>query len=379
MRKTATFELRLHGGKAPPWLVSRMRKLAKPILKIIVLEYGTRELLRRLADPFWFQALSYVLGYDWDSSGVTTVTSGVLREVLSPDIGVMMAGGKGKRSLRTPEEIRRIGEIFGFSEKKIEGLIRASRLVAKVDNAVLQDEHQLYHHAFFVDKTGEWAVIQQGMCPKLKTARRYHWVSMNVDSFVVDPHEIIGDMRLPFVLNMASSKSIEAQKVSLDLVREGVDQVRRDYNQLLRIARRETTLDTFFGSGTTTSTSMPRIYARIVPMRMNWEALKAAYEIQPRSYEELVEIRGIGPGTIRALALISELIYRAEVSWRDPIRYTFAHGGKDGVPYPVNIKRMEKVAEFLEDIINDLRLGKKEKTMLLRRLTKLLDKRNIRA
>ena len=374
MKKTAVFELRLHDGKAPPWLISRMRKLARPIFEIIILEYGQKELLKRLADPLWFQALSYVLGYDWDSSGVTTVTTGVLREVLSPDLGIMMAGGKGKRSLEAPNDIIKIGEEFGFSESKINELVRASRLVAKVDNAVLQDEHQIYHHAFFVDKDGDWTVIQQGMCPRLKTARRYHWTSLNLKSFVIDPHEIIGEIKLPFALNMASKESIEAQKVSVDLVKEGVSRIKRDYSSLLRMARRETILDAFLEGKKIEIKPTPEVIVKILPVRVNWNALKKAYEIQPKTYEELVEIRGIGPGTIRALALVAELIYEAEVSWKDPLRYTFAHGGKDRIPYPVNVKRMEKVAEFLEDVIEEIKLGKKEKQEMLKRLSKLVSR-----
>ena len=374
MRKIATFDLRLHGGKAPPWLVARMKKLAKPILEIIVSEYGVKELMKRLADPLWFQAFSYVLGYDWDSSGVTTVTAGVLREVLSPDIGILMAGGKGKRSLRAPEEIRKIGDIFGLSSKKVERLVRASRIVAKVDNAVLQDEHQIYHHAFFVDKDGDWVVIQQGMCTKLKTARRYHWISTSIKSFVMDPHDIIGDIKLPFVLDMASNRSVEAQKISVDIVREGVNKLRRDYFKLVRIARKEYSLDAFLFDNN--MNKKPKVNSpiniRIVPIRVNWDALNRAYEIQPKNYEELIEIRGIGPGTIRALALVAELIYNAEISWIDPIRYTFAHGGKDGIPYPVNIKRMERVISFLEDIVEDLKIGKKEKTKILKKLSKIM-------
>ena len=372
MKKHAIIDLKLHRGKAPPWLVARMKKLAKPILGIIVEKYGTLELLRRLGDPLWFQALSYVLGYDWDSSGVTTVTSGVLREVLSPDLGVMMAGGKGKRSLRTPNDIVLIGKRFGFSTKKISELIRASRLVAKVDNTVLQDEHQIYHHAFFIDKNGNWVAIQQGMCIRLKTARRYHWVSDGLESFVIDPHTIIGEIRLPFVMNMATRKSVTAQKISLDVVKEGVSQVKKDYNELLRAVKRNLSLDYFFGSDVSKRKNIDPIYIKILPRRINWDALEAAYEIQPRNYEELIEIRGLGPGTIRALALIAELIYNAEVSWVDPIRYTYAHGGKDGVPYPVNVKRMEKVADFLIAILEEIKLGKKDKEQVLRRLSKLV-------
>ncbi len=375
MRRTSVVELKLHGGKAPPWLVFRMRKLAKPLLQLIVMSFGVRELLERLADPLWFQALSYVLGYDWDSSGVTTVTVGVLREVLTPDIGLMVAGGKGKRSLQAPEDILKISREFGFTEQKIESLIRASRLAAKVDNAVLQDEHQLYHHAMFISRHGDWAIIQQGMCPKTKTARRYHWISFSLKSFVVDPHEIIGDIRLPVVLDMASSKSSEAQKISVDIVKEGVGQVRRDFNTLIRLTKGIVSLDEFLSKKSLSIGFKREVKIKIIPMRINWEALNRAYEIQPDSYEELVEIRGLGPGTIRALALIAELIYNAEVSWQDPIRYTYAHGGKDGVPYPVNVKRMEKVAEFLEDIIEDLRIGRKDKLEMLKRLSRLVPRR----
>jgi len=373
LRKYGVVELKLHGGKAPPWLVSRMRKLAKPILQIIISEYGTLELLKRLADPLWFQALSYVLGYDWDSSGVTTVTAGVLREVLSPDMGILMAGGKGKRSLKAPEDIVKIGNKFDFSEKKVAELVRASRLVAKVDNAVLQDDHQIYHHAFFIDKWGNWVAIQQGMCVKLKTARRYHWISKGLESFVVDPHEIMGEIRMPFVINMATKESLEAQKISVDLVKEGSLSFKKDYNNLLRIVRRNLSLDYFISNTLTPKNiNIKPIHIKILPSKINWDALNTAYELQPKNYEELIEIRGLGPSTIRALALVAELIYNAELSWRDPIRYTYAHGGKDGVPYPVNVKRMEKVAEFLMDIVEDLRLGRKEKTEILKRLSRLV-------
>ncbi|MCR8433449.1 MAG: DUF763 domain-containing protein [Candidatus Korarchaeota archaeon] len=372
MRRVSTFELRLHEGKAPPWLITRMEKVAKPILELLVINFGTTELLRRLADPLWFQALSYVLGYDWDSSGVTTVTIGVLKGICTPDLGLMIAGGKGRRSLRTPEEIVKIAQTFGFSESKTASLIRASRLAAKVDNAVLQDEHKLYHHAMLIDKNGNWAVIQQGMCPARKTARRYHWTSLSLKSFVIDPHEIIGDVRLPIVLNMASSESINAQKVSLDLVKDGIESLKKDYSKLMRLAKRLAPLDKFL-TNTPDNISLPgELRIKLIPMRLNWEALNKAYEIQPSSYEELVEIKGLGPGTIRALALIAELIYDAKVCWKDPIRYTFAHGGKDGVPYQVNVKRMEEVAEFLESIIEDLSIGKREKLEMLNRLSRLV-------
>ena len=374
MRKTATFDLILHGGKAPPWLVSRMKKLGKAILRIIIEECGRVELLRRLSDPLWFQALSYVLGYDWNSSGVTTVMTGVLREILTPDMGIMLAGGKGKRSLQTPEDIRRIGEIFGFSESKINELIKASRLVAKVDNAVLQDGYSLYHHAMLIDRDGLWAVIQQGMNVENKTARRYHWLSEKIKSFVIEPHEgIIGEIKLPFVLDMTSKRSLEAQKISVDLVNEGLSRIKNDIAKLIRISKGIPSLMSFVDRSAEEKRLLPSIKIKILRnIRVDWNALKKAYELSPKDYQELISIKGIGPGTIRALALIAELIYRAEVSWRDPLRYTFAVGGKDRVPYPVNIKRMEILSGILEDALREAKLGRKEKLMVLRRLSRLL-------
>ncbi len=374
MRKTATFDLILHGGKAPPWLVSRMKKLGKAILRIIIEEYGRVELLRRLSDPLWFQALSYVLGYDWNSSGVTTVMTGVLREILTPDMGIMLAGGKGKRSLQTPEDIRRIGEVFGFSESKINELIKASRLAAKVDNAVLQDGYSLYHHAMLIARDGLWAVIQQGMNVENKTARRYHWLSEKVKSFVIEPHEgIIGEIKLPFVLDMTSKRSLEAQKISVDLVNEGLSRIKNDIAKLIRISKGIPSLMSFVDRNAEEERLLPSIKIKILGnIRVDWNALKKAYELSPKDYQELISIKGIGPGTIRALALIAELIYRAEVSWRDPLRYTFAVGGKDRVPYPVNIKRMEILSDILEDALREAKLGRKEKLMVLRRLSRLL-------
>lgn len=383
-RRYATFDLILHGGKAPPWLVSRMKKLGKAILTVIVEEFGHKDLLTRLADPMWFQALSYVLGYDWNSSGVTTVVTGVLREILSPDLGILVAGGKGKRSLEAPNDIVKIGEIFGFTDSKVLRLIRSSRLIAKVDNALVQDGHTIYHHAMFIDKHGDWIVIQQGMNPDMKTARRYHWCSYGLKSFVIEPHKgICGDLKLPFVLNMVSRNSLEGQKVAVDLVNEGVNQIKNDLNLLFRYANKVADLTSFLSEEEerVISVDMEKLarYEReglvklaILRRKVNWKALKQAYEISPKSYEELVEIRGIGPRTVRALALIAELIYNAEISWKDPLRYTFAVGGKDRVPYPVNVKRMEKVAEFLMQAIEEAKIGKKDKIKALKRLSKLV-------
>ncbi len=377
IKKLATFDLYLHDGKAPKWLLEKMRKLGKAIFDVMLLEFDHKDVLSRLADPIWFQALSYVLGYDWDSSGVTTVLTGVLRDIFNPDIGIMVAGGKGKKAISAPRDIRKIGEVFGFSERKINELIRISRLVAKVDNAIIQDSHQLYHHTMIISKHGDWIVVQQGMNPDLKTARRYHWASERLSSFVIEPHKgIIGHIKLPFVLNMASRKSLEGQKISVDIVNEGIPRIRKDLSLLINKIRAMPKLTDFFNDEKRDvkidlKVKLKSINIKIIRERLNWRALKRAYELSPRNYEELISTRGIGPSTVRALALIAELIYGAEVSWIDPIRYTFTVGGKDGVPYPVNLKRMEEISEFLISIIEDAKLGRKDKLELLKRLSKI--------
>lgn len=376
INKRAVFDLYLHGGKAPRWLISKMKKLGRAIIDVLLYEYNQKEVLARLSDPLWFQAFSYVLGYDWDSSGVTTVVMGVLKNILTPDTGLMVAGGKGNRALHTPKDIMKIGETFGFSEKKIFDLIRVSKLVAKIDNALVQDNHQLYHHTIVIDKNGNWTVVQQGMNIKLKTARRYHWVSFNVKSFVAEPHTgIIGHIKFPFVLNMASKDSLEGQRISLDLVNEGVDAIRRDLNYLIRESKKIPDLLCFLENNHKNNlrlnVNLNTIQIKILRSRINWQALNKAYELAPKSYEELILIKGIGPGTIRALALIAELIYHADISWKDPIRYVFAVGGKDGVPYPVNKRRMEETYEFLQKTIKEAQVGKEERVKMLRKLSEI--------
>lgn len=345
-----------------------MVRLARAIVKVIVLEYGRIELLRRLSDPYWFQALGNVLGFDWHSSGVTTVVTGALREALGgEELGVVVCGGKGRKALETPREVVAAAEKLGLPEFKIRELVRASRLTAKVDNAALQDGYTIYHHAMVVTEEGAWAVIQQGMNEGVKLARRYHWLSEGLESFVREPHAaIVGERREEAVLNMVALESEGARKASVDLAKEGPRRVAR----LLAEAQGMATLDAWLGGGAPT----PRVKYLRMPWRVNWDALKRAYEIQPSSYEELLLVRGIGPSTVRALALISSLIYGEEVSWRDPVKYSFAFGGKDGVPYPVRIDEMERAIALLEESIRMAEVGERERLEALRRLRIFVDK-----
>ncbi len=322
--------LPLHHGKAPYWLLNRMKKLCYPIVKIIVDEFGYEELIKRLSDPIFFQSLSNVLGFDWNSSGSTTVLTGVLKSALNEsELEVRVAGGKGNNALKTPEEIEKLGEDLGLREKKVEELKRVSRLVAKVDNVMLQDGYDLYHHAVVFTKKS-WCVIQQGMNERERLARRYHHSSF--DWKIENPHSGIFAERVEKeVMNLASKDSDEARKVIVDVVRDGT--FKRDYRKLLSLVRYKESFK--------------------VPRKIDWKVLENSCI---NDFEDLLLIRGLGKGAMRALALISELIYDAEYDKKDPAKFSFALGGKDGVPYPVDVKSYDEVIRFMEEIIKQAEL-----------------------
>jgi len=375
LKRTGVAKLPLHYGKAPRWLVLRMQKLAKEMVTVIVDEYGQDEFLRRISDPFWFQALGCVLGYDWHSSGVTTVLTGVLKSAInSTEQGLAVCGGKGKISLQAPMEISRLGEKFDFSTDKVDRLRYASRMSAKVDNTAIQAGYPLYHHAFFVTEHGKWAVVQQGMNVKDRTARRYHWTKEGLckDSFVVEPHEaIVGETRREVVLDLTAIGSEECRETSVDLSNEEPRKVER-LLESIRPVWQKSLLEWVPGlvdeDYTVDFLSMPR--------RVNWNALREAYEFQPKNYEELLSIKGVGPATARGLALVSQIIYGKPPSWKDPVKYSFAYGGKDGVPYPVNRKAMDESIQILEQAIQEARLGNKDKIRSLERLRQFVPDNN---
>ena len=372
MQRTGIARLPLHYGKAPKWLVVRMQKLAKEIVTIIVDEYGTGEFLKRLSDPFWFQALGCVLGYDWHSSGVTTVVTGVLKQAAVPELhGIAICGGKGKASKKAPLEIENVCEKFGFSTGKTENLRYASKMSAKVDNAAIQAGYQLYHHAFFVAKDGRWAVIQQGMCPQDRTARRYHWLSENIENFVNEPHSaIVGEAKRKIALNMTAKESEGCRKASVDIAKEPPRKIMR-LIMSLRPAYQKS-LQEWLPKNVETTWREYQIDVLSMPTNINWKALQEVYEFQPRNYEELLGFRGVGPETVRGLALIAELIYGEKPSWKDPVKYSFAYGGKDGVPHPVNRRAMDESIQILKQAIREAKLGDKEKIQSLQRLRQFI-------
>ncbi|MDH5595450.1 MAG: DUF763 domain-containing protein [Candidatus Bathyarchaeota archaeon] len=369
MKRTGVARLPLHYGRAPRWLVIRMIKLAREVVTVIVDEHGQDEFLRRISDPFWFQALGCVLGYDWHSSGVTTVLTRVLKSAISViEHGLAVCGGKGKASLQAPIEIGDVGEEFGFSTSRIDDLRYVSRIIAKVDNTAIQAGYPLYHHSFFVTERGEWAVVQQGMSVKDRTARRYHWLSGSAENFMVEPHDaIVGDVKREVVLDMTSMESEGCRKTSVDIIKEEPRKVMRMLKSIRPAC--QSSLQEW----------MPKIrwkeYAIDVlslPRNLNWKSVKKAYEFRPKNYEELLGIRGIGPATVRGLALISELIYGEPPSWKDPVKYSFAYGGKDGVPHPVDRKAMDESIRVLENAVENTRIGDRERLRSLQRLRRYL-------
>ncbi len=360
MHKTGIVDLPLHSGKTPHWLFKRMVKLSQAIAEIIITEYSRKEFMKRLSNPFWFQSFSCVIGFDWHSSGTTTTTCGALKLALEKsDLGIKIAGGKGKNARNVEKEILLSG--LSLSDKKIERLKYASKMAAKVDTACVQDGYKLYHHVIIFDESGKWSIIQQGM--REDYARRYHWFFEKVSSFVEEPHYgIIGDRFEMKVLDMTSKENEEIRKASVDLVKENPIHLMKYFNQKTLIE---------FSSNVI---RMPKHHEiRIEELSKDtMEFLKKAYEFQPKNYEELVALKGCGPAKVRALALLSQILFGEEIKWKDPLKYTFAHGGKDGHPYPVDRKTYDESIEFLKDAVRQARLNDFEKLNALKRLERLI-------
>jgi len=354
--KTGIAHLPLHGGKAPAWLFQRMKRLAREIIIAIVSEYGPQEIPRKLSDPFWFQALGCVLGFDWHSSGVTTTTCGALKEGirgLEKELGLFIAGGKGGTSRKTPTEILHAGDQLSCDPEK---LVYASRMSAKVDSSAVQDGYQLYHHSFIFTKSGDWAVVQQGMNDANKYARRYHWLGSKVTNFVVEPHQAICCDSKGNTLNMVAVESEEARQTTVML-----SQVKPD--TLVGEIKKMQTLHL---------PSHHHIDVHDIHPDRLYKIFTKTYESVPKDFEGLLGIEGVGPKTIRALTLISELVYGKAPSFNDPVRYSFAHGGKDGHPYPVDKDTYDRSIEILRKALKQSKVGNSEKIDAIKRLNGLI-------
>ena len=352
MARTGFATLPLHGGKAPRYLFERMVPLSREIVIFVAREFGREEVLRRLSDPYWFQAFGCVLGFDWHSSGLTTTVCGALKEGLrdvGAELGIFVAGGKGATSRKTPAEITATCERLG---RDPEPLVYASRISAKVDNSAVQDGYQLYHHSFVFTDKGQWCIVQQGMSDATSMARRYHWLSDNVRDYVNEPHAAICCDTVAPTLNLVAAESADVRAASA----------------LLAGQKPELTLDAL---GHLPSLEMPRrheVSTSDINPRYLAKVLLRTYERAPADFESLLSIEGVGAKTLRALALTSELIYGARASHDDPARFSFAHGGKDGTPYPVDRQTYDKTIDVMRQALNGARIDRNEKVHAFRRL-----------
>ncbi len=355
--RTGVANLPLHPGKCPSWLFGLMKALGTAIIQVIVEEYGPEEVLRRLSDPVWFQAFGSVLGFDWHSSGLTTTVCAALKEGLAPrqgELGLFLAGGKGKTSRQTPHEIDLACEKFGLPST-LEDLKYASKMAAKVDSAAVQDGYQIYHHFFVFLKDGSWSVVQQGLNDQTGWARRYHWLSSGLTDFVCEPHAAVCGSRSVNVLNMVAQENDQARDAVAFLSREKPESILKEIKKITE-SQSFKTLDLPYRHSIPSSSHINRV-------------LLNTYQNQPADFEKLLSATNAGPATIRALALVAEVAYGVNLSFRDPVRYSFAHGGKDGIPYPVDRPNYQKSISSLENALRRAKTGDTLKLKALRRLS----------
>jgi hypothetical protein len=382
-RGIATFTL--DGGKCPPWLWKRMVKLGREMVEVLVAEYGPDEFIKRIADPVWFQSLGTVLAFDWNASGLTTILTAALKEAIKSqeqELGIFICGGKGKTSRKTPQEILTWGETLNLPVSQANNLVYNSKMSAKVDSALVQDGFQIYHHTFFFSKNGVWTVVQQGMNMDKRSARRYHWHSENVDDLIVEPHTGIASQQKGGLidLNMTAKLAEANRNLSVELVNSGYQNMMKDI-QLLRKHYTKYTQTAEFKVDGENMTLLNLMRTEFGPEDLsvaNEDFSKSKYlekvlakvsELKPENYESLLATEGVGPKTIRALALVGEVIHGAKASYEDPARYSFAHGGKDATPYPVDRATYDQTIEIMRDAVLKTKLEAKEKDQALFRLS----------
>jgi uncharacterized protein len=352
MQRSGTADLPLHGGRVPPWLAERMTQLGTAIAEHIVVSYGPSELLTRLSDPFWFQAFGCVMGMDWHSSGITTSVMGALKRGLNPrssELGVTVCGGRGRHSTRTPVELRVFSDRVGLDG---ETLARTSRLTARVDNNAISDGFQLYLHSFVITNAGEWSVVQQGMNPQSHLARRYHWHSTTVRDFTSEPHTAIVGKPQGEILNLVDRRAAAAQDALLTIAKQPVETSLSDVRKL-------------------TMPSHHDVRPEDIDLNRLGAVLAVAHQRELRDFASLLLLEGLGPRTLQSLALIAEVIHGAPSRFSDPARFSFAHGGKDGHPFPVPLKTYDESLAILRRSLDATRLQQSEKADAFRRLDKL--------
>lgn len=373
--RTGIATVPLDYGRCPPWLFERMKNLSQGIMIVIAEEFGPEEILKRLSDPIWFQSFGCVSGFDWNSSGLTTTTMGALKEGLrglESDLGIFICGGKGKTSKKTPSQIQEWGEFLHLPMEKIDKLVYASRMSAKVDSNLLQDNYQIYTHNLIFSKSGQWTVVQQGMDIEGQKARRYHWFSPVVEDFIEEPHSgIISDIKVN-PLNLTAQESKENKKISTELVKEEPKTFLRDIKLISQKSDALIHQKRIPGFAQMELNDVEYHWHPVVNEKFDLKRLKKIIEkvhfLKPKNFEELLATKGVGPKTIRALSLVSELIYGAEPSYEDPARYSFAHGGKDGTPFMCSKTLLDATISVLEKGIKKSKISNREKIKAQKRL-----------
>lgn len=349
MKRSGSADLPLHYGYVPRWLAERMARLGLAITESIITEYGKEEVLRRLSDPFWFQSFGAVMGMDWHSSGITTSVMGALKRAVNPfakELGIYICGGKGKFSTDTPSELLRLADSTGLNGHE---LVRCSKLSAKVDNTAIQDGFQLYTHNFIVSNTGQWTVVQQGMDPATKTARRYHWHSGSIRSFVEEPHTGICGVNQGEILNLTAAAADKTRDGILTITQDDPHALIKDFQRLILPAHHE-------------------VHAEDVNLKRLGSVLWLAHEQQPANFEDLLLLQGVGPRTLQSLTLVSEVIHGTPSRFKDPARFSFAHGGKDGHPFPVPVKVYDETINVLRTAVEKAKIGNTDKSAAIKKL-----------
>ncbi|MCU0326450.1 MAG: DUF763 domain-containing protein [Spirosomaceae bacterium] len=352
MKRSGAADLVLMGGSIPSWLFDRMTKLSLPVVEAIILDYGHKGLLSRLSDPFWFQSFGAVIGMDWNSSGVTTAVMSALKKVVNPNsrqLGIYICGGKGKDSLQTPNQLIEVGNKTGLDG---DYLARCSKLSAKVDNTAVQDGFQIYMHNFIVSREGDWSVIQQGMQPNTSMARRYHWNSGSFSSFVEEPHTAICGENQGEILNLVDKNATITQSGILAIAKENPTKILAEIPHMK--------LPTHYGVKETD-----------VDLKRLGSILWLAQENQTQKFEDLLLLNGLGPRTLQSLTLVSEVIHGTPSRFKDPARFSFAHGGKGGRPFPVPTKVYDETIETLKLSVEKAKIGESDKLQAIQKLTKL--------
>jgi len=352
MSKTGYADLPLHYGRVPRWLAERMTRLGGAIVEAIVLEYGKGEVLRRLSDPLWFQSLGCVLGMDWHSSGITTSVMGSLKAAVNPkarELGIYICGGRGKHSRQTPAELLAVAGKTGLNG---DALVHSSRLAAKIDNTAIQDGFQLYLHSFILSDEGDWTVVQQGLNDASGMARRYHWHSKAFQSYLNSPHSGVTGENQGMILNLTDQKAAGTRQSILKISYENPDRMMGEVRKII----------------------MPRhheVSSSDVNLKRLGAILTLAHERQFKDFENLLMLEGVGPRAIQSLALVSEVIYGSPTRFNDPARFSFAHGGKDGHPFPVPLKVYDETISVLKTSIEKSKIDNSDKLRAIKQLSAL--------